>query len=53
MGSSCIAQGYQLGALDHLGEWDMEAGRATVEIKAIGLYVLAMFVRDMGIYVYL
>ena len=39
MGSSRIAQGDQLGACDHLEEWDREGGSETQE-------------GDMGIYVY-
>ena len=40
MGSSCIAQGDQLGAF-HLEGWDREGGRETQEGGG-----------DMGIYVY-
>ena len=39
MGSSCIAQGDQLGALCHLEGWDKEGGRETQEGGDMGIYV--------------
>ena len=39
MGSSCIAQGDQLGALCPTGGWDKEGGREMQEGGDMGIYV--------------
>ena len=37
VGSSCIAQGAQLGACDHLEGWDREGGREVQEGGDVGI----------------
>ena len=44
MGSSCIAQGDQVGACVHLEEWDRESGRAKQEGGDMGIYVYVQLI---------